>query len=230
MAYYVTKTMASIVSEALQLLNKVEGQDEPDNVDMQRGAKALQMMLEEWQAQGLTMWMRRRGELFISEGIADYDMVDTGDNVIELLFVSLVETDDDEEAESTISIISRQDYLDMPDKLTQGRPVMAWLSYNEDDTATITFWPTPDDDYKIKVDYKTRFTNASVTTTEIEIPRYWLKAVIWCLARDLAIPYGVVGSPAGMAIAAEAQSLYNTAAAFDEIQQGGGEIRFAPGC
>ncbi len=229
MAYFVAKTMSSIVSEALLLLNKVEGQDEPDAVDMQRGAKALQMMLESWQAEGLNLWMRRRGEIYLADGIAEYDMTDTGDDIVELLHLSLVDEDDTTEAEGTISIISRQDYLEMPNKLTEGRPNMAWLSYDEDDTATLTFWPVPDDSYKVKVDYKTRFTNATVTTTEIEIPRYWLKATIWCLARDLAVPYGIVGSAAGMKIEAEAQKLYDTAAAFDNIQQGGGDIRFAPG-
>jgi hypothetical protein len=229
MAYYVTKTMSSIVSEALLLLNKVEGQNEPDNVDMQRGAKALQMMLESWQAEGLNLWLRTRGEIYISASVADYDLADTGDDAIELLYVSLVDTDDDNEVEQPISIISRQDYLETPDKITEGRPTMAWLSYNEDDTATLTLWPTPDDTYKLKVDYKKRFTNATATTTEIEIPRYWLKATIWCLARDLTAPYGVVGSPLGMKIEAEAQKQYEIAAAFDNIQQGGGDIRFVAG-
>ena len=229
MAYYVTKTMSSIVSEALGLLNVVEAQDEPDNVDMQRGAKALQMMLESWQAEDLTLWMRRRNELYITEGLADYDLSDTGDNVIELLYASLVDPDDEEEAETPLSIISRQDYLEQTNKLTEGTPTMVWLSYDEDDTATVTFWPTPDDDYKVKLDYKLRFTNQTVTTAEIEIPRYWLKATIWCLARDLTAPYGFVGTPLGMKIEAEAQKLYDTAAAFDNIQQGGGELRFVAG-
>ena len=81
----------------------------------------------------------------------------------------------------------------------------------------------------MKLDNKLRFTNQTVTTAEIEIPRYWLKATIWCLARDLTAPYGFVGTPLGMKFEAEAQKLYDTAAAFDNIQQGGGELRFVAG-
>ncbi len=230
MALYVTKTMSSIVSEALLLLNKIDAQDEPDDTDMARGCRTLQMMLEAWQAEGLNLWMRRRGEIFLTDGIAEYDLADTGDDAVELLHISLVDADDDEESEGTVSIISRQDYLEQPNKLTEGRPNMVWFSYNEDDEATLTFWPVPDDEYKVKVDYKTRFTNATVATTEVEVPRYWLKAVIYSLADDLATAYGMVETVRGQKINAKAKELYDTAAAFDNIQQGGGDIRFVPGC
>lgn len=234
MALYVTKTMSSIVSEALLLLNKIDAQDEPDATDMARGCRTLQMMLEEWQTEaGLELWIQRRGEIFLSEGITDYDMSDTGDDVIELTHISLVDADaeaeTDEESELTVSIISRQDYLEQPNKFVQGQPNMVWFHFDEDDTATLTFWPTPDDDYRAKVSYKARFTNATVTTTEIQIPRYWLKAVIYGLADDLATAFGSVETVRGQKINAKAREYYDKAAAFDNIQQGGGEIRFVPG-
>lgn len=230
MAYYVSKTMASIVSEALLLLNKVEGQDEPDNVDMQRGAKALQMMLESWQTQGVSFWMRRRDELFTADGMADYDLsVDPGVNAIELLHCSLCDEDDEEESEQTVNIISRQDYLDMPNKLTEGRPTQVWFSFDENDLATITFWPVPDDSYKIKIDYRLRFTNTNTTTTVIDIPRHWLRATIWSLADELQVSYGLSGTAKGQMVSFKAREFFDTAAAFDNIQDGGGEIRFQPG-
>lgn len=228
MTYTVTKTLGDICSESLRLLNKVEGEDVPSAEDMVRAAKVLQRMLTALQAEGATIWLRRNTDITLAESVADYEMDVEGVNIFELVDATILNEDDEDGNEQPVEIISREDYFQRPNKVVEGKPTQVWFSTDGDDD-TIQVWPTPDDTYTLRIDYRVKYTGAEDTTTELEFPDYWLEAMTYRLADRLAAPFGVAGSALGAEIKAMAKDLYDTACAYDVIQDGGGEVRFVLG-
>lgn len=227
MTLYVTKTIRDLVTEALRVLNVVEGTSEPTAGDMLRGARALQTMLKTLQSEGMTIWLRRDADITIAESVADYDMANEGLSIRELVYASIIEEDDEEEHEQPLAILSRLDYKQQPDKAVQGKPTQVYFNVTETDQ-TLIFWPTPDDTFTVRIDYRQEFTNQTDENDEIEVPDYWIEALIYKLAERLLIPYGFSGTPTSQEVRFMSKDLYDTASAFDVVQDGGGIIHFVP--
>ena len=94
---------------------------------------------------------------------------------------------------------------------------------------SVTVWPVPDQDYVLFLDHREPFSNITNAATEIEIPDYWMGAVIYNLQVRCAMAFGVSGTVRYNEIKILAKDLYDTAAAMDIVMDGGGEVRFAPG-
>lgn len=229
MTFYVTKTATGLVTEALAMLRVIDENAPLQGFDLERGSKHLDMMLKSIQAEGATLWMRRRECLDLVEGTADYVLSDEGITTIEVVQASIGTPDSTPDDELIVSIVSRSDYMDMPGKDIQGRPTQIWFHTDEDEGAQVTVWPTPDASYVLKLDHREPFSSITDTNAEIEVPDYWVEAIVYGLAKRCAFPFGRTGTPTYQEIKDLAKDLYDTAAAFDIIQDGGGEIRFAPG-
>lgn len=228
MTFYVAKTATGLVTEALSMLAVVDGDSALGASDLERGTKQLGLFLKSIQAEGATLWMRRRLTVDMIEGDADYILSDNSITALDLTQAT-VTTDDEGADEMPVTIISRRDYMDFPNKTSTGRPVQVWFHSDEDDGPTVTVWPIPDASYVLNLDHREPFSNITDPNAEIEIPDYWMEAVVFNLAKRCAIPFGRTGSSEYVEIARTAKDLYDTAAAFDIIQDGDGEIRFAPG-
>jgi hypothetical protein len=225
MALFVTNTLGNICTEALALLNVIDNEASVPAEDMERAAKQLQLMLKTWQAEGATIWMRREVEFATVDGTAGYDLVDKSITTFEVVSAVIQESGDDERTQ--LRAISRQEYMRLSDHTLEGKPIyyLTQFTHNDED---ITFWPVPDAIYDVKVDYKLAFTNQDERTDTLEIPNYLMEAAAWCLAERLLVPYGKSGTPMAEHIIVRAKDLYDTAMAFDVIQDGGGVVQFVP--
>lgn len=228
MALYVAKTATGLVTEALAMLNIVDEQSPLKPSQLERGAKQLGLLLKSMQAEGATLWMRRKLSVDLIEGDVDYILSDNSITALDLIQAT-VTTDDEGTNEMPVTLVSRLDYMDFPNKTSTGRPVQVWFHSDEDDGPTVTVWPVPDQSYVLNLDHREPFSNITDSDDEIEIPDYWMEATVFGLAKRCAIPFGKTGSPRYLEIKQMADDLYDTAAAFDIVQDGGGEIRFAPG-
>lgn len=227
MTLYVTKTIRDLVTESLRILNIVEGTSEPTAMDMVRGARALQTMLKTLQSEGMTIWLRRDADITIAESVADYDLANEGLSVRELVYASIIEENDEEEHEQPLAILSDLDYRQQPDKSVAGKPTQVYFNVTES-SQTLIFWPTPDDTFTARIRYRMEFTNQTDENDEIEVPDYWTEAIIYKLAERLLIPYGFSGKPISQEVRFMATDLYQTASAFDVLQDGGGFTHFVP--
>lgn len=228
MALFVAKTATALVTEALALLEVIDDQSAIPAADLERGSRQLGLMLKSMQAEGATLWMRRRLTVDLIDGEDEYILDDNSVTALDLVQATIA-TDDEGEDEIPATIISRREYMDTQGKDETGRPVKIWFHRNEDDGPIVTVWPTPDDDYYLFLDHREPFANITSSTATIEIPDYWMDAVIYGLAKRCAIHYGKAGTPRYVEISKFAKDLHDTAAAFDIIQDGDGEVRFAPG-
>ncbi|MCK5642795.1 MAG: hypothetical protein KAJ19_18445, partial [Gammaproteobacteria bacterium] len=71
--YTLSKTLNETLTEAFDVL-QILSDGEPSNGDIfGRGKISLNLMLKEWQAQGLHLWTYEEGTLFLKVGQAKYD-------------------------------------------------------------------------------------------------------------------------------------------------------------
>ena len=223
---YVTNTLGNICTEALALLNVVDDEASVPAEDMARAAKQLQLMLQTWGINGPTIWMRREVEFSTVASTPSYDLVTDAAITTEHI-VAVGRYESGEDVRSPLTPLSREAYIHLSDRTTEGPPTYYWPQFTSTDQ-DITFWPVPDAIYDIKVDYRLSFTNQDERTDVIELPYYFIEAAIWCLADRLIVPFGKANTAEAKIIIPRAYDLYATAAAVDVIQDGGGEVQFSP--
>ena len=91
----------------------------------------------------------------------------------------------------------------------------------------MTLWPVPDATYKIRLDLKKPFTELDGENDAIEVPGYWMRAIVWSLAEELIPDFGLSGTQDAAMISVKAEDFRQTAAAH-EVVQDGGEVRMVP--
>jgi hypothetical protein len=79
-----TMTANDLVVEAFKLLGVLPSESTLESFELENGIKALNMMLKSWQAQGLHLWTKTEGVLFLDVGKTDYLLGPSGDEATEL--------------------------------------------------------------------------------------------------------------------------------------------------
>jgi len=74
-----TTTALDIANGALRLINEIDANQTTDSVDIQDTLEALNFMIKGWQAQGLHLWTKTEGILFLDVGKTDYLLGPSGD-------------------------------------------------------------------------------------------------------------------------------------------------------
>ena len=79
MVAVLTATAGQIVNGALRLIGEVDANQPTDAVQMQDGLEALNFLVKSYQAQGLHLFGKTEGVLFLDVGRTDYKLGPTGD-------------------------------------------------------------------------------------------------------------------------------------------------------
>lgn len=93
--------------------------------------------------------------------------------------------------EVPMTIMARSDYMDQPNKLTQGTPTQ-WFYSPQRDTGLFYIWPVP-----ALTSWAVRFTGYRPIqdfldpTNTADMPQEWVLPLIWNLSKELAVSYGV---------------------------------------
>lgn len=159
--------------------------------EMQEIAKdVLYLLLSSWPGRGIQLWTieeQDSGALTQGEGniTTPTGTIDVSAAVLRMNYGTATETD------MPLARISQDDYVSLPSKTTQGRPVMYWLD-RQRDVPVIRMWPVPDAataaNHRIII-YRQRHimdVGSSLTAT-LDIPQRWYEALCWQLAWRLAI-------------------------------------------
>ena len=78
-ATVLTTTALDIVNGALRLIGEIDANQPTNAEDMQDGLEALNFMVKSWQNQGLHLWTKTEGILFLDVGKTDYLLGPSGD-------------------------------------------------------------------------------------------------------------------------------------------------------
>jgi hypothetical protein len=151
--------------------------------DLKTAKRSLNLMLAEWANRGLNQWTIEQRQFTTTA--ADPDIA-LGADVIDILSVVVRRSGTD----YSLDRVSRDEFLNIPSKTTQGRPTQFFL--DRQITPTLKIWPTPENSTDIVIyDALTRIQDADAPTNTLEIPFRFYP----CLAAGLAYYIAMKRSP-----------------------------------
>ena len=142
--------------------------------DLKSANRSLNLLLADWANRGLNQWTIKQRTLTLTSGTGNYDL---GTDVIDILSVVVRRDGTDFQLER----LSRDEYLAIPTKTTEGRPNQFFLDRQL--TPKLKLWPVPENSTDvINFDALTRIQDADDFTNTLDMPFRFYP----CLAAGLA--------------------------------------------
>lgn len=181
-----TSGTAAINYDALDIFEEAfeqAGLELRSGSDLRTARRSLNLLLMEWQNEGLNLWAVESGSLSLVAGTAAYDLPADTVDLIEHQIRLTVGTDNIDYALNRISVST---YSQISNKSITGRPLQVFI--NRKATPTITVWPVPDQAYTM-VYYRLRRLQDITTsgTIHADVPSRFLPALIAGLAYKIAM-------------------------------------------
>jgi hypothetical protein len=130
--------------------------------DLKTAKRSMNLMFAEWANRGLNQWTIEQRTLTVTQGTADYAL---DADVIDILSAVVRRSGTD----INIQRVSRDAFLNIPNKSTQGRPTQYFLDRLI--TPTLKLWSTPENSTDVIVyDCLTRLQDADTQTNTLEVP------------------------------------------------------------
>ena len=150
--------------------------------DARTARRSLNLMFSDWANRGVNLWTVRQGTLTLVPGTATYNE----DNGLEagmsdILEVALRRNNTDFEVDR----ISRGEYLNVPNKTTEGRPSQFY--FNRQIKPEVTMWPTPDAADTLVYYYIKRIEDIDTSKNDAEVPFRFIPCMVAGLAYYLAM-------------------------------------------
>ena len=130
--------------------------------DLRTAKRSLNLMFSDWANRGLNQWTIKQRTITVVESDGEYAL--DGD-VIDILSVVVRRSGTD----YAIDRISRDEYLAIPTKTTEGRPTQFFV--DRQIVPNLKIWPTPDNSTDVLVyDCLTRIDDADTQVNTIDVP------------------------------------------------------------
>tara|TARA_R110000796_G_scaffold10229_6_gene34178 strand:+ start:185 stop:850 length:666 start_codon:yes stop_codon:yes gene_type:complete len=151
--------------------------------DLKTAKRSLNLMLAEWANRGLNQWTIKQRSQAVTQGTGDYP-VDA--DVIDILSV-IVRRDG---TDYSLDRYSREEFLTIPNKTTQGRPSQFFL--DRQNTPNLKLWPVPENSTDVVYyDALTRMQDADTFVNTVDMPFRFYP----CLAAGLAYYIAIKRAP-----------------------------------
>jgi hypothetical protein len=142
--------------------------------DLKTAKRSLNLMLAEWANRGLNQWTIKQRSFTSTQGDGD---VPVSSDVIDVLSVVVRRSNTD----YALDRVSRDTFLSIPNKTTQGRPSQFFL--DRQITPVLKVWPVPENSTDVIIyDALTRMNDADSQTNTLDMPFRFYP----CLAAGLA--------------------------------------------
>ena len=142
--------------------------------DLRTAKRSLNLMLAEWANRGLNQWTIKERNLTLVQGEGDYLV---SNDIIDVLSVVIRRNNTD----YALSRVSRDTFLSIPNKTTQGRPSQFFL--DRQNTPQLKLWPVPENDTDLIIyNALTRMDDADSQVNTMDMPFRFYP----CLAAGLA--------------------------------------------
>jgi len=142
--------------------------------DLKTARRSLNLMLAEWANRGLNQWTIEQRSFTVTQGTGEIAL---GLDVIDILSVVVRRSSTD----FAIDRLSRDEFLNIPNKTTQGRPTQFFL--DRQITPNLKIWPAPENSTDIVIyDALTRMQDADSQINTLDVPFRFYP----CLAAGLA--------------------------------------------
>lgn len=186
MALSGTKTFELDVADYIEEAFERCGIEIRTGYDQRTARRSLNLLLAEWANRGLNQWTIEKETITVTEdggmdfnGIK-YQLSGSTIDIISAIVRNQDGVDTQNQADLTIDRVSREYYLNIPNKLTQGRPVQYFVDRQIEPVLYV--WPRPNTTYYIIVDKLVRMDDAGSGVNTLQIPFRFYP----CLAAGLA--------------------------------------------
>lgn len=151
--------------------------------DLKTAKRSLNLMLAEWANRGLNQWTIKQRTVSLVQADGEYDL---NADVIDILSV-VVRRDSTDYA---LDRLSRDSFISIPNKTTQGRPAQFFL--DRQITPNLKIWPVPENSTDvIYYDALTRMDDADTQVNTLDMPFRFYP----CLAAGLAYYISIKRAP-----------------------------------
>ena len=167
--------VAEIIEEAYERC----GLEVRTGYDAKTARRSLNLMFADWANRGLNLWTVTQATTTLTAGTSTYTLAA---DVVDVLEMVLRRDGTDYELDR----ISRGDYLNFPDKTSQGRPSQFYL--DRQIQPVITLWQTPDSSTdQLVYYYVRRIEDADSLTNTAALPFRFLPCMVAGLAYYLSV-------------------------------------------
>ena len=151
--------------------------------DLKTAKRSMNLMFAEWANRGLNQWTITQKTQALTEGTSSYAL---GTDIIDVLSMSVRRSSTD----TSMSKISRDEYLTIPNKANKARPSQFFVDRQVD--TTVKIWPAPENSTDILVyDALTRIDDADTLANTVDVPFRFYP----CLAAGLAYYLSIKRAP-----------------------------------
>jgi len=185
-----TKTFELDVAEYIEEAFERCGIEVRTGYDQRTARRSLNLLLAEWSNRGLNQWTIAQESILVTPDLGvSYPMSSTTIDILSVVCRMEQGLDTTNQTDYSVDRISRDYYLNIPNKLVQARPSQYFL--NRQINPVLYVWPKPDKPYTIVLDKLVRMDDARAGVNTLEIPFRFYP----CLAAGLAYYLAMKRSP-----------------------------------
>ena len=186
------------------------GQEVRTGYDLKTAKRSLNLLFADWANRGLNRWTIVQTTTTLSAGTLEYTLdADT----IDILSAVIRTGSGINQSDTQISRISRDVYLNIPNKNTQGRPNQWYV--DRQIIPKIRLYPTPDTTYTLVFDRLTRIEDADTFVNTADVPFRFYP----CLSAGLAYYIALKRAPDRVPLLKQLYEEEFNRAAFEDVDR-----------
>lgn len=166
--------VSDVIEEAYELI----GLEMRTGYDARKARRSLNVMFQDWMNRGVNLWTVNQVSLTLTSGTSSYAL-----NAYDVDLMEVVIRRDG--TDYTIDRITREDYLNIPNKTQTGRPTQVY--FHRGSTPSIELWPVPDAADTL-ISYRVqRIQDADALSNDVDVPSRFIPAMVSGLAYYMAL-------------------------------------------
>jgi hypothetical protein len=186
------------------------GQEVRTGYDLKTAKRSLNLLFADWANRGLNRWTIEQTTTTLSAGTLEYTL---GADTIDILSAVIRTGSGTNQNDTQISRISRDVYLNIPNKNTQARPNQWYVDRQV--IPKIRLYPTPDTTYTLVYDRLTRIEDADTFVNTAEVPFRFYP----CLSAGLAYYIALKRAPDRVPLLKQLYEEEFNRAAFEDVDR-----------
>lgn len=194
----ISYTAAELVKDALRLCGVLASGETPTAAMYQDGLDAMNMIMQEWTAQGIGFWQHQQVTLTLVADQTSYTLgPGSGETTVPATIsrpLEIVESRlylNDSGTEIPMEALSRQEYMELSLKSSSGKPTQFWYD-KQNPNGELYIWPTADSaSDTIKFTIRVPVDELDDTSDTPDFPQEWYHAIKYNLASAIALEYNV---------------------------------------
>lgn len=175
-----TKTFELDVADYIEEAFERCGIEVRTGYDQRTARRSLNLLLAEWANRGLNQWTIQEEVINVGSSSESYTLTASDIDIISAVVRFTAGVGTQSQQDLTLDRVSREYYLNIPNKLTPGRPVQFFVDRQV--IPVLYLWPMPNTSYYVVVNKLVRMDDAAAGANTLQLPFRFYP----CLAAGLA--------------------------------------------